>query len=344
MIRVAIGPVPDLDALGERWRALESRAEPSFFQSWTWTGCLAQERFDAPVLAEATENGRTVALALFNRRNGRLHLGESGDPARDCPYIEQNGVLAESGRTLELTAALLRPVARRHPVVLSGIGAPTLAAARQAAPLVWVRRTQPSPFADLAAVRAAGGDCLATRSANTRQQIRRSARYYGALSIERAGTVPAALAALDRLADLHQAAWQARGQPGAFAPPFFRRFHRALIERAMPRGEAELLTIKQNDAIIGILYNFIYVRCVLAYQSGFHFANDARDARPGLVCHTLAMNRAMAQGIDKYDFLAGEGRYKRSLCDAEHTQAWAEAGPLWSVPLLARRLVQSIHG
>ena len=35
---------------------------------------------------------------------------------------------------------------------------------------------------------------------------------------------------------LHQKRWTGRGQPGAFSRPFFVRFHRTLIGRAVPAG------------------------------------------------------------------------------------------------------------
>ena len=66
VIQVRLSGIADISALETRWRALEARAEASFFQTWTWTGCLAAERFPDPVLAEATEDGETVGLALFN--------------------------------------------------------------------------------------------------------------------------------------------------------------------------------------------------------------------------------------------------------------------------------------
>ena len=83
MTEITLSRVTDWTALGQRWRALEERSDCSFFQSWTWTGCLAEERFPDPILLEATSDDRVVAMALFNRRRavtGRqsLWLGESG--------------------------------------------------------------------------------------------------------------------------------------------------------------------------------------------------------------------------------------------------------------------------
>ena len=62
VVDVQISAVKDFAALGLKWRDLEQRANGSFFQSWTWVGCLAAERFSDPVLVQATDAGRIVAL------------------------------------------------------------------------------------------------------------------------------------------------------------------------------------------------------------------------------------------------------------------------------------------
>jgi CelD/BcsL family acetyltransferase involved in cellulose biosynthesis len=338
---VRVSNVENFAELGARWRDLEHRAALSFFQSWTWVGCLAAERFPDPILVEATEDGRTVALALFNRVRRRigtavLYLGESGSAELDCPYVEQNGVLAEIGREAELTEHCVRAVASRYDLVLSGVGDSVLAAVRRSAGLVWVARSHPSPFVDLAGLRAAGGDYLSRRSANTRQQIRRSDRFYQPIEVERASGVDAGHKMLDEMAALHQATWTARGQFGSFARPFFRRFHRDLIETATPRGEVALLKMSCHETVIGILYNFNFRGRMLAYQSGFAYQDGNVQAKPGLTCHHRAIRFAFDQGIDIYDFLAGEDRYKRSLADGFHRQTWAAAGPFWSPRLLVR--------
>ena len=345
MTVVRVSGVEDFAALGARWRDLEQRSTGSFFQSWTWVGCLAEERFPDPILVEATEDGRTVALALFNRVRrwvgpSVLHLGESGTAELDCPYIEQNGVLTEAGRAEELTAWCLRAVASRYDLVLSGVGESVLAAVWRVAGLVVTERRQASRFIDLDGLRATGADYLSERSANTRQQIRRSDRLYeraGPIVVERAESLESAHALLDEMAVLHQAAWTARGQPGSFARPFFRRFHRGLIASALPRGEMALLKISCSETTIGILYNFIYKGRLLAYQSGFAYLEPAVQAKPGLTCHARAVRFALDRGLEVYDFLAGEDRYKRSLADGSHQQIWARAGPFWSPRLLFRR-------
>jgi CelD/BcsL family acetyltransferase involved in cellulose biosynthesis len=348
---VRVTGVEDFAALGVRWRDLEQRANGSFFQSWTWVGCLARERFPDPVLVEATRDGRTVALALFNRVRrwigpSVLHLGENGSAALDCPYVEQNGVLAEAGDHDELTRMCLRAVSSQYDLSLSGVDESVVAAMRQTAGQVVVVRSQASPFVDLAALRATGTDYLSGRSANTRQQIRRSDRFYekdGPIVLEQAASVETACSMLDELASLHQAVWTARGQPGSFARPFFRQFHRALIAEGMPRGEIALLKISSKEATIGVLYNFLYGARCSAYQSGFAYQGQTAHAKPGLTCHARAIKSISERGFEIYDFLAGDDRYKRSLATLSHRQIWLRAGPSWSPRLALCRAVEAFQ-
>ncbi len=329
-------PFPGFAALGVLWRDLEARADPQFFQSWTWMGCLAEERFRAPVLLRATAaDGRLAGLALFNRRYDALWLGASGDAALDAPYVEHNAPLMAAGADpAPLIAAAWRvPGVRR----LGLPGVPASLAATAGA-VVWREQSEPAPWLDLDAVRAAGGDYLATRSANTRQQLRRSLRQHPGLVLETASGTAQALDWLDALITLHQADWQRRGKPGAFAPPFMRRFHAELIARALPCGEVELLRAVSGGRPIGYLYNFRLGGRVSAYQSGLDQSSAGAQDRPGLVLHLLAIQRALEQGMRSYDFLAGAARYKTSLANAEARLVWTERVHPWSLGGITARL------
>ena len=338
MAEVILSVPADLASVGARWEALQERADASFFQSWAWVGCLAIERFPAPWLLEAREQGETVALALFNRRPGnRLWLGESGDPAMDAPYVEFNGPLFLAGRSEKLWPVCLdaclrqggwrRRVMMSGRVMLSGID-DALADGAGEAPAV-LRARAPSrtaPRVEFSALPAGG--YLDGLGANTRYQLRRSSRRYaaaGPLAIRRAKTLDEALGFLDALAVLHQATWTGRGRPGAFADPWFRRFHRELLGRAFPRGEIDLLRIAAGERVIGYLYNFRHRGRVSAYQSGFDYAVAHPHEKPGMTCHHLAIELAAREGATAYDFLAGEDRYKTSMANAATRLHWVEA-------------------
>lgn len=354
-MRITLSESVDFSDLEPRWRDLEARADGSFFQGWTWTGCLAAERFPDPILVEATEDGRTIALALFNRvrrRFGRstLHLGESGVASIDNLAIEYNGVLLEAGRDPAIASACLAAVVKGQlgwggSVVLSAIDTQGLGGLRAILPRVHVSMSRQAPFLDLRPLwlpesspeGQAQDAFLAGRSANTRQQIRRSDRAYavqGPIGLRRAESVLEAIGLLDEMEALHQASWTARGRPGSFADPFFGRFHRALIERAMPREEVDLLRITAGDAPVGVLYNFRYRGRSLAYQSGFDYRAAGKHQKPGMTCHHRAIRFTAACGLDCYDFLAGADRYKRSLADREAPMFWVEAGPCLSPRML----------
>lgn len=319
---------PDFGTLAEEWRSLEARAgEFSFFQSWTWTGCLAEERFDAPVLVRASLGGRTIGLALLNRRRGALHLGQSGEGERDGIYIEHNAPLlaadAPPGLAGQMLAACWDERGTRR-LVLPGV---PVSLAAEAGGLALAERRQAAPFVDLAAVTAGGTDFLGTRSRNTRAQLRRSLRHFaraGPVTLRRPESDAQAAAWLEEMITLHGEAWRRRGLPGAFAGAFMRRFHAALLPAARARGEVDLLRLEAGDELLGVLYNFRHRGTVYAYQSGFRLFPGEPDARPGLVAHALAIEEARRDGLVRYDFLAGDARYKRSLATGEVELAWVE--------------------
>jgi CelD/BcsL family acetyltransferase involved in cellulose biosynthesis len=234
MTEITLSRVTDWADLGQRWRALEERSDCSFFQSWTWTGCRAEERFPDPVLLEAKSDGRVVVMALFNRRRTMtgqqtLWLGESGRRDFDAIYIEWNGLLVETGTPPRLLADCLR-AARRAPLngwrpwvgrrlVLSGVDEPTMLAAQTADGHLEMLRQSSAPYVDLAALRQRQQPYLAALSGNTRYQLRRSARAYaatGELELRRAASLDEAMAYLNALTALHQTTWTRRGRSGAF--------------------------------------------------------------------------------------------------------------------------------
>jgi CelD/BcsL family acetyltransferase involved in cellulose biosynthesis len=340
-VQVVTVPVWSFDGVAGWWRALEAEAGAlSLFQSWTWVGCLAEERYDDPVLLRAEADGRTIGLALFNRRRGRLHLAESGQPSLDSPFIEHNGPLVAADAAPDTLTRLFATAWRDRRVrglVLGGVPPAILAAANG---VTYRLREETAPFVDLARIRAEGGDWLGTLSANTRYQIRRSLRFYmsrGPLRVDRAGTLDEALAWFEALVRLHGEQWRRRGEAGAFADPFALRFHRSLIERAHARGELELLRLTAGGDVLGYLYNFRLGGRVFAYQSGLDHAEAGRHGKPGLTFHALAVQRALAEGAEVYDFLAGAARYKLSLSNASTPLVWAETVCAASMPgMLAR--------
>jgi CelD/BcsL family acetyltransferase involved in cellulose biosynthesis len=339
-VRIEAQPEVDLAQLGAEWCTLEQRAQPVFFRRWSWVGSLAKERFGAPLLVRASLDGQTIGLALFNRRSGRLALTESGEETLDAPFIEHNGPLLDQAAPTGLAGAMLRTAWRTAGAGRLQLGGVAQDLAVAAGGVEFRRQERPAPYVDLAALRAEGRDYLNALSANTRYQLRRSVRHYaqwGPPRLERAADPAQAVDWLAALIELHDAMWRARGLPGAFASDYVRRFHRAVIVAGVPRGEVDLLRCTAGERLIGYLYNVRGGGRVLAYQGGFVHADTGPHGKPGLTCHLLAIEQAMADGEAVYDFLAGDTRYKRSLTTASETLAWVELVPCWSpLGILAR--------
>lgn len=349
--RIEITGFRDFGSLQEDWRALEAEAAPfSFFQSWSWIGCLAEERFPDPVLIRATDGGRTVGLALFNRRGEALSLSENGDRARDSIYVEHNGPLVAAGMPDDLPGRMLAAawgVKGVRRLILSGV---PLRLLDPAGGIAARQRQDVAPFVDLGSLAPGRDGLLAALSANTRAQLRRSARHFsrlGPLALTRPGTEAEAVSWFSELVTLHTARWQRAGLPGAFSNPFMSRFHATLLPSARTRGEVDLWRVAAGTETLGYLYNFRHRGTVYAYQSGLKEFPGEAQARPGLVGHWLAIEEAKAAGLAHYDFLAGPARYKLSLATGRVTLAWEERVPLAStagVVALARSLGERLRG
>jgi CelD/BcsL family acetyltransferase involved in cellulose biosynthesis len=332
-ISLSLDPIGDLGALGHDWRALESRADHSFFQSWSWIGAWLEllPREVIPLAARFTCAGQTVGLGILVERHTRRYglwrtvayaLNETGERALDSIFIEDNGWLMDRSFAAAILASapqLLTEVLpqRRHEIVLSGVTGEYLAAPG-AGLATSIRMRRASFILDLT------GPGIARFGKNTRYQIRKAMRDYGALgpleaiAATSAGEAREYLGALSRL---HQTHWRARGKPGAFAEPFFVAFHDRLIASAFERGEIELVRIRAGKHEIGFLYNFVHHGRVYAYQSGFDYALLPRG-HPGLLCHWFAIERHRAMGREAYDFLAGDNQLKRNLSSATAELFW----------------------
>ena len=183
-----------------------------------------------------------------------------------------------------------------------------------------IDRKVPVHHVDLSRAREKG--YLALLSGQTRSQVKRAQREAGDVTIEIAPDARTAIDIYSELVSLHTAQWRAKGKPGAFADPWFDRFHRRLIAERFGAGEIQLVRVRSQAGSIGCLYNFVHDGRVLQYQSGFQtFANE--KLKPGFVCHAAAIEHATAAGHAIYDFLAGDQRYKKQLATDATVMTWA---------------------
>ena len=336
----------DPRAIERMWRALEARADTSFFQSAGWIGTWLRQLPGnvAPEALVVRDGERVVGLAVVCRANHNRHgfirshglyLNETGNPSLDALTVEYNGLLLDrdylaGARDAALDALMtMRP--RWDELYLSGLVSADVTEYRPQLRTrglgIHLRDLKRYDWVDLGQIREAGGDYIAGLSRNSRHQVRRARKLYemrGPLTLTAARDLSEAHAFLDRLKELHQRYWSVRGEPGAFANPFFERFHRALISARFEAGETQLLRIASGQDEIGYLYNFVWRGRVYAYQSGFAYEADAK-IKPGLVSHVLAVEHNLAEGAAVYDFMAGESQHKKSLGTMNDEMSWLVA-------------------
>lgn len=340
LISIEIAPLPDRASLGQRWRALETRSDNSFFASWTWIGTWldALPEGVAPSLISARDGSETVALGIVVSRAIRRHglfvmntalLNASGVPRLDHITIEFNDFAIDRRFGNELRRRMVEHVlgayAQLDELRLDGVLEKHGWAGWEFPGFRSVCKRQASCYVDLDLVRGRAGDYLSLLSANTRAKIRRSHKEFerlGPVTFEVAADEQRALVLFDQLRALHQSYWESRGQPGAFSNEFFVGFHRRLLAAALRRGEVQLAALRVGEHLLGILYNFVHRGRVYNYQSGFDYRANEKHSRPGLIAHHQAVEFNAAQGYRIYDFMAGDYQYKRSLATHEDTMCW----------------------
>ncbi len=341
--RVQIEDATDIDTIGDMWQGLEAECELSFFQSWSWVGTWLKSlpAWTRPRLLTAYAADKIVGLAILVpqrvRRHGiffshALFLNEAG-VAKYNFVVEHNGFLLKSGSEVEILTRCLQSLVaapkRWDELFISAVRTdsplfqiPTLS---ELGLRLQVLKTSSSRYVDLAELRLSGQDYLATLSSNTRYQIRRALRKYaemGSVKLDVASTPQQALQYFDKLKDLHQTYWIAKGRPGSFANPAWEQFHRRLIDARHAHGEIQMIRLSAGETDIGYLYNFVKNAWVYALQSGFRYDAHSAALHPGYVSHYFAIEHNLTHGAAIYDFLAGDAQYKSSLSQKEHTLAW----------------------
>jgi CelD/BcsL family acetyltransferase involved in cellulose biosynthesis len=321
-----IEAIASRDALAASWCDVERPGEGAFFTSWTWIGAwLGTLPADIePRLIRATREGETVALAVAVFRQTRrhifvhtrqLHFNSTGDPRYDAIAIEHNDFAGERG-LLPAFVAWFRDTDCADELVIPGASPDDVPATPG---LLLSMRKVPAFARDKLDIVVRDG-IGAVLSRNARQHISRNIRdlsRFGALRVEEAATPGDALAYFEALKDLHIRSWTRRGKRHAFDSAYFETFHRALISS----GTGQLLRISAGSQVIGYLYNLRQGGVVYAYQSGF--ADELAKDRPGYASHALAIEHCAKQGVERYDFLAGDNRLKRTFGASQYDLCWS---------------------
>jgi hypothetical protein len=292
------------------------------------------------------DDERTIGAAILVRRTvrkgpfaiRRVYLNTAGEDDADSACIEFNGLSCWPGYESAMAVALRAYLDRTPwdelaaPGVLDG---PSLRALRAAfADAHVVARTPPSYYVSLDDVRRSGKDFVELLAARERTRYRQNVRKYSAIGdlvLDEAKTTDEALDYLAELACLHQKTWRSRGSTGAFASPAFCDYHRRLIERCFPLGSIQLLHLRAGATTIGYHYSFLFGGSSYFYQCGYDYELGEKTS-PGIIVHALAIQHAARRGLIEYDFMAGDGEYKRRFATGSRAMHWVSwRAPSWKM-------------
>jgi CelD/BcsL family acetyltransferase involved in cellulose biosynthesis len=312
---IRLFPREDSGTLRDKWLAMEAVSEHTFFTSWHWISCWLETVEPKALQCEAYAGDELVGLGLFveaREMRGliplrRMHLHRTGRWDEDRIGIEWNDLLIKSGMEKRVRQAVIRNLVRRPEVdeVIIGltgdghdaeIAEPGVMAAHGWSDL--------APWVDLKRVAIEGGYDQAiaakveVRSAKNLDEALRFFREAGPYHIER---------------------WKDNkpGRRSGYLNPTFVAFHERLIRTTFGHGCVDLVKITAGNAVIAYMYYFVYRRSVYAYQFAVNFGIQGNQSQgkmsPGLLANYLCIRKFAEQGAERFDFLAGDYRYKRSL-------------------------------
>jgi CelD/BcsL family acetyltransferase involved in cellulose biosynthesis len=143
---------------------------------------------------------------------------------------------------------------------------------------------------------------------NVEYYTRRLFKKYAGCHFERVTTADQLETAMDALVQLHQARWQAKGQPGAFSPAF-EAFLRDAMRDALHTSRLALWTLTIDGRIEAALVGFTDNGVLHYFQKGFNPAFEKDDL--GTVMLALSLRACFDDPtIRSFDFMGGGAAYK----------------------------------
>jgi CelD/BcsL family acetyltransferase involved in cellulose biosynthesis len=318
----------DFEALESEWdELLDASDQCAFFLRWMWLR-LWWRTFRPPasrlfLITCRDERGRLTGLAPFYIRERRV----AGLPGpREILFIG-TGVFAHTSERLDV-------IARRgwEPEVSRAV-ATCLSASND-----WDRLRLgeiPAKSSMLAYLFAALGPdariepCGGSRHIDTTLDWERCKSRFGStirrkalphmrqlfethdcrfISIQRREELEPAMA---ELIELHQARWQSKGEPGAFALTGAEEFLMEAVRQSFDRGKLRLWLLKAEGEVIAALLAFVDNGVAHYYTTGF----DARHAKksPGSAIMSLCVKECVEDPlIREVDLMGGNSPYKQS--------------------------------
>lgn len=125
----------------------------------------------------------------------------------------------------------------------------------------------------------------------------------------RLSTPESAPADTDIFFKLHQKRFVDKKKPGAYMSPKFRKFHAALAKDLAEAGWLRLYIMEIDSRPVASLYGFSFGKGFYYFLGGFEPEWGAMSVSTVLIAR--AVQDAISNGLDTFDFLRGQEPYKR---------------------------------
>jgi CelD/BcsL family acetyltransferase involved in cellulose biosynthesis len=155
--------------------------------------------------------------------------------------------------------------------------------------------------------RAGMADSIPAHQWSNVRYYRKRAEKFGRVEITCAtsSTLPASL---DHFFHLHAARWRQAGQDGVLRDPAVERFHRASAPGLVRAKLLRLFILHIDGEAVAALYGFFHRQRFYYYLGGY----DPRFnlLSPGTLLIAHAIEQAIGEGAQEFDFLRGQEAYK----------------------------------
>ena len=317
-----------------KWLNLESKADSNYFLSWQWIGNWLDMVTGDLFLIEGIHEGKVVGLGFFVEVTRKAFgfipikqwwLHRSGVKEQDQIWIEYNDFLLAKPHDKVIRKQMVRAVTSYNSPpeeVVIGLASEDVSACftREFNKAGFIIEKLSKVGGYLTQLPKSTNDYLFKLiSKNTRIQLSRSKKlleYQGKLNFDVFSNSEKLAELLPKIAKIHIKRWRYTLEGSGFSNPSFYKFLKMMVSKNLDRN-IEVAVLSLNGEELGYLINFNYKGKIYFYLSALEKNTDNR-IKIGLTLHCEAILYYIREGIDFYDFLGGDARYKKSLSNQKY--------------------------
>ncbi len=324
----------DKTSISSKWLSLEHNSKANVFLSWNWIGNWLDLVTDPLFLIQAYRDDKIVGLGFFVEKTRNVFgcisvkqwwLHRTGVQQQDQIWVEYNDFLLDESCSVSVREQMVKAVTdfdSSVKEVIIGLSAIEKldSFTNSFAKLNFLESSIVKTCGYFISLSHSNTENLnKLPSKNTRLQISRSKKILqsqGLLNFEVFSDPQKLIELYPKIASIHIDKWKGTNEGSGFSNPIFESFHKSLaFNNANNMVQIAVLTL--NEMELGYLVNFVYNNKVYFYLSALQQSPNNK-IKIGLTLHSEAIRYYAEKGIESYDFLGGDARYKKSLSNQKY--------------------------